>query len=280
LVCQADPAHSFPVQEGIVHLGTGLEDPLVRREIEYEDASYRGDPRLTDRSIIRGFPETLPQLWPHTCHFGPDFRAIVEKLEFGPDSWVLDVGTASCWTSRILAQKGARVVALDVNAKPYYGLRAAEIQFKAHGVYFERVLESMTCLPFRDSTLDSIIFNASFHHTPDVRRTLEECHRVLKTGKSAIMLNEEFVALRHRLLPKPPASSEEGAHHAVPYRELRREARRAGFRVQCLLSGHIRRALESRPLGRLLARSAERLPGVVPQLNSAVIVLTRLPGPE
>jgi SAM-dependent methyltransferase len=275
--CTTDSAHRFAVADGIMMFGTGLDDPTVLREISYEDSSYYGDPCLRAPDFIGGMPETGASFWPHTRHFGTDFEQLVDALDIGPGDLVLDVGTGACWTSRMLAERGARIVAMDVNASPFYGLRAADIQFAMHEVYFERVLASMSVLPFRSRTFDHVVFNASFHHTPDLSGTLGECRRVLRPGGSIAMTNEEFTSLRHWLAPGGQ-EPEEGAHHSIPYRILERSARDLGFRVEYRIARRVRGTLALR-IGRSLSgwivNGLQRMPFVVKQLGSALVFMTR-----
>jgi uncharacterized protein YbaR (Trm112 family) len=118
---RCNEGHCYAVENGIVHFAAGFDHEAVQKEIAYENSTYTGDERLMDASTISRFPETLSELWPHVRHFGTDFRGLVDHLDIAPDSWVLDVGTASCWTSRLLAERKANVVALDVNAAKWYG---------------------------------------------------------------------------------------------------------------------------------------------------------------
>ncbi len=184
---------------------------------------------MRDEKLIAQFPETLSELWPDTRHFGPDFKVLINHLALEPGSWVLDIGTGPCWSSRLLAQRGVNVIALDVNEANFYGLKTSDILFEHHGVYFERILESMTHLPFQNETLDAITFNASFHHTPDQEQTLRECYRVLKPGGTVAMVNEEFVSLRHRVFP-PGEASDTGSHHSIAYSDFENPSNKMDFR--------------------------------------------------
>src|SRR4051794_5815684 len=172
LICSGPLRHLFEIVDGIIRFATGFDHELVKKEIAYENSTYHGSPRLTDPALIAGFPDTLPELWPHTAHFGPDFRALIDHMELKEGAWVLDVGTGPCWSSRLLAQENVHVIALDVNEAEFYGLKTGDILFAAYEVYFDRILESMTHLPFAAESLDCITFNASFHHTPDHVETL------------------------------------------------------------------------------------------------------------
>jgi SAM-dependent methyltransferase len=278
LLCDGPDRHQFPVEDGIIRFAAGFNHEAVQREIAYENSTYSGSRRLVDPKIIAGFPETMVHLWPHDRHFGPDFRALIKNLNFAPDNWVLDVGTAACWTTRLLAEAGARPIALDINDAHYYGLKTADLLFAVHGVYFERVLESMTHLPFRNETIDYVIFNASFHHTPDMPATLRECYRVLKPGGRVAMINEAFASWRHRFLPGGGRLADLGSHHEIPYRDLESALRTTGFSVQYGLTHHVRQALRRKLAqgpGCLSARLLERFPVLLKQLNSAQVLLTK-----
>jgi ubiquinone/menaquinone biosynthesis C-methylase UbiE/uncharacterized protein YbaR (Trm112 family) len=280
LECSGPEAHRYEIGRGVVRVAEGFDDAAVKKELEYLDGTYAGDPRLTDPAIIGGFPDSLRLLWPRTSNFGRDFSALLDLLPpISASTWILDVGTAACWTSRLISQRGGRVIALDVSESDHYGLNAADIQFQAHGVYFERVLESMTHLPFRDESIDCITFNASFHHTPDLDRTLAECYRTLKPGGSIGMVNESMVSLAHRF--SPHEHSDTGSHHDVAYHDFEAAAKRAGFSVRYALAQHVRDRLQAvlaAPLGGLFAATFERFPLLLKQLNSAVVLL-RKPGP-
>jgi len=277
LTC-VEAGHDIEVRDGIIRTLSEMDHLDVQRELEYENATYHGDSRLTDGSMIGRFPDSLEEIWPHTRFFGPDFRDLMSGLVFTPETWTLDIGTASCWSSRLLAQEGGRVVALDINDSEFFGLRAAEIQFAAHGVYFERVLQSMTDLPFENSCFDYVTFNASFHHTPDMFNTISQCHRVLRPGGIAAMVNEEFTSVRHRFTADAGDDKAEGSHHDIQYRRFERTCREVGFEVSYRLAGHVTDRLEKaigRTATRLAGRVMESNPFLIKQLNSALVYLRK-----
>ncbi len=277
LTCTTDKEHHYEIKDGIMYFATGFDHDAVKKELAYENSTYHGSDRLTDAKIIAQFPDTLPDLWPHTCNFGPDFRTLVDKLNLKRGAWVLDVGTGPCWSTRILAERGYRAIALDVNDANYYGLKTSDILFEAHNVYFERILESMTNLPFHDECLDAITFNASFHHTPDMEATLAECFRVLKPGGQIAMVNEEFVSFRQWLF-KDESVSDTGSHHEIPYADFEDAVAEHGFDIQYYVADHVRRKLEQKlspSIGGLVVKTFEMLPISLKQLNSALIILKK-----
>jgi SAM-dependent methyltransferase len=275
LTCEKQ--HAYDIEDGIIRFATGFDHEAVQRELDYENSTYKGSDRLRDEKLIAQFPETLAELWPHTCHFGPDFKVLIDHLNPKPGQWVLDIGTGPCWSSRLLAQRGANVIALDVNEANYYGLKTSDILFAHHGVYFERILESMNNLPFQNESLDFITFNASFHHTPDHEQTLCECQRVLKPNGIIAMVNEEFVSLRHRIFP-PGEASDTGSHHAIAYSDFENAVKRNGFWAEYFVAEHVRQKLNakfSRTLSNLGIVSLEIFPALLKQLNSALVLLRK-----
>ncbi|MFN7137788.1 MAG: class I SAM-dependent methyltransferase [Limisphaerales bacterium] len=282
LTCKGSTPHSFEIEDGIMRFCSGFDHEAVKKELEYENSTYKGSDRLTDAKIIAQFPDTLADLWPHTCHFGPDFRVLIDKLNLHPGAWVLDVGTGPCWSCRLLAERGYNVIALDVNEANYYGLKTSDILFDTHGVFFERILESMTNLPLQNGVLDAITFNASFHHTPDMTKTLEECYRVLKPGGVIAMVNEEFASFRQKLFNQGSAT-DTGSHHTVPYSEFEREIRDAGFKAEYYVAHHVREKLQTRyatGVAEMVVNTLERFPVLLKQLNSALIILTKESSPR
>jgi ubiquinone/menaquinone biosynthesis C-methylase UbiE/uncharacterized protein YbaR (Trm112 family) len=285
LVCHGHPQlgagmlrHHYDIQDGIIRFCEGFSAEIVQKEIEYENTTYHGSDRLTDPKLIAHFPDTLTELWPHTAHFGPDFRVLIDRINVRPGDWVLDVGTGPCWSSRLLAQRGARVIALDVNEANFYGLKTSDILFSTHNVYFERVLESMTHLPFAEGTIDRITFNASFHHTPDHDRTLAECFRVLKPDGIIAMVNEEFGSIRQRLFC-PESTSDTGSHHRIEYADFDRSVKKAGFTAEFYVAEHVRKNLNNKfsKVGDMVVHAIERVPLALKQLNSALIILKKHP---
>ncbi|MBA4149182.1 MAG: class I SAM-dependent methyltransferase [Verrucomicrobia bacterium] len=277
LSCHGSTKHTFEIEDGIMRFCSGFDHEAVKKELEYENTTYKGSDRLTDEKLIAQFPDTLAELWPHICNFGPDFRVLIEKLNLHPGAWVLDIGTGPCWSSRLLAQKGFNVIALDVNEANYYGLKTSDILFEAHNVFFERILESMTNLPLKNGVIDAITFNASFHHTPDMTKTLAECNRVLKPGGVIAMVNEEFASVRQKLINQG-SETDTGSHHTVLYSEFEREIREAGFKPKFYVAHHVQDKLQTRyssAIADVVVSTLETFPFLLKQLNSALILLTK-----
>ncbi|MFA6888198.1 MAG: class I SAM-dependent methyltransferase [Candidatus Woesearchaeota archaeon] len=103
---------------------------------------------------------------------------------------VLEIGSGTCWTTALLAEAGADVVATDISAEKYVGLESAEVFFKHKNLFFERVLCTMDVLPFQNEFFDIVYVNAAIHHAPDIKKTIKEITRVLKKDGMYIQTNE------------------------------------------------------------------------------------------
>lgn len=283
LACTGSTPHQWSIEDGIVYTASDFERDTVKNERDYSRDTFKGDSRMTDPDHVAHYPDTLAVLWPHAASFGPDFRAMLTHLTFAPSSWTLDVGTGACWTTRLLAEKGGHVAALDVVETPFNGLRTADILFKAHNVYFERVFESMTKLPFRDECFDHIVFNASFHHSPDEFETLSECYRILKPGGVVVLLSEVIAPLSP-LMRKfsgqcASKSVEEGSsHHDISYKDFRRLLARTKFNMRMFLPEHTRAKLKSKlksPLGDIAINLVESSQTLTKLLSTTFILLTK-----
>src|SRR5687767_6343720 len=73
LSCSGSTKHTYEIQDGIMRFCSGFDHEAVKKELQYENTTYTGSDRLTDPKIIAQFPDTLAELWPHICNFGPDF---------------------------------------------------------------------------------------------------------------------------------------------------------------------------------------------------------------
>ena len=103
---------------------------------------------------------------------------------------VLEIGSGTCWTTTLLAEAGADVVATDISAEKYVGLESAEVFFKHKHIFFERVLCTMNVLPFQDKSFDVVFVNAAIHHAPNLSVVFKEINRVLNNGGIYVQTNE------------------------------------------------------------------------------------------
>jgi SAM-dependent methyltransferase/uncharacterized protein YbaR (Trm112 family) len=252
---------AFPLRHGIAEL---MPEPpgFVRREaagLERFAAVMRADG--WDRERIRALPDVDLPYW-HGQRKAID--ALLTRAPLRPGERLLDVGSNTCWASRIFAARGLQVVALDISTAELQGLRTADWLID-DGPYFERVQSSMFAPALASASFDHVFCCEVLHHNDraHLRRTMRELHRVLRPGGRLWALNEP---LRFPLRPKLDHGREveqfEGNEHVYFLHEYWLAARRAGFRVS--ISGFTR--LGPGPAPRALARSLWRrlLRGDVP----------------
>jgi SAM-dependent methyltransferase len=114
-------------------------------------------------------------------------RTILSNVEQHADREldVLDLGAGNCWMSYRLALRKHRPVALDIFADSMDGLGAA----RRYGHGSPLVEAEFDHLPFRASSFDLAIFNASIHYSIDYRRTLTELRRCLRAGGRFVIID-------------------------------------------------------------------------------------------
>jgi SAM-dependent methyltransferase len=114
-------------------------------------------------------------------------RRILSQLEqkAGRELDVLDLGAGNCWMSYRLSLRKHRPVALDIFTDVMDGLAAA----RHYGVRFPLVETEFDQLPFRASSFDLAVFNASIHYSTDYRRTLNEVRRCLRPAGHFVIID-------------------------------------------------------------------------------------------
>ncbi len=107
---------------------------------------------------------------------------------------VLDIGCGPGWYSVNLAKNGAKVVSLDLTENAIFRCRR---YFKAYGLHGDKVVADAQQLPFKSNSFDGVISSGVLHHAPNVRKTIEEVHRILKPGgRSTISIYYKNALLR------------------------------------------------------------------------------------
>ena len=227
--------HVAAIDRGVVDL---MPDPpeIVAREaagLERFAQVMRADG--WDRERVLRLPDEPSEYW------GGQRKGIdhlLDTIDFRPGQTLVDVGSNTCWASNIFAGQGLEVIALDIATTEMQGLHTADWWLDAgDGVFFERVLATMTDPPIASESLDYVFCAEVLHHNrkPELRRTLEEMHRVLKPGGLLIVLNEP---LRFPTNLKRDHGDEvaefEGNENVYFLHEYVIAARRAGFAIRLL----------------------------------------------
>jgi SAM-dependent methyltransferase len=115
------------------------------------------------------------------------FGTLIRGLQPLPGATVLDFGAGTCWTSRLLAQLGCRVIAMDISAA---ALDLGRLLFERNPVFGQTYpprfeLFDGRCIDLPASTVDYIVCFDAFHHVPNPKEVLLEMGRVLRPGGTA-----------------------------------------------------------------------------------------------
>jgi SAM-dependent methyltransferase len=107
---------------------------------------------------------------------------------------ILDLGAGNGWLSYRLSQIGVTAVAIDLLTNDLDGLGAAK-HYDSHLEHtFLRIQAESDRLPFCDAQFHAVIFNASFHYSEDLSRTLREALRCLHAGGMIIIADSPWYA--------------------------------------------------------------------------------------
>jgi SAM-dependent methyltransferase len=235
VVC--DGGHKYFIRGGIIDL-LDQPDEIIMKERE-------GLKRFAQKMRSEGFKDTdLLTMFEHGT--GPywdaarlNLRQAVKESMLQTGGSLLDVGANNCWASAQFSVMGMAVTALDISDTKLQGLRSADIYMNHHHIYFERVMSTMTSLPFVDGCFDYVFCASSLHHNKpeQLQSTLNEIYRVLKPGGKLIAINEPT----RGVLDKRPGFGEdveeyEGNENIYSLGEYRGRVKRAGFRKGRLLA--------------------------------------------
>jgi SAM-dependent methyltransferase len=158
--------------------GRGSSESAYYRALPYRDLSGKNSAQWAIRGKSYRFFERrlLPQM----------------EAETGRALDVLDLGAGNCWMSYRLSLRKHKPVALDIFTDAMDGLGAA----RHYGRRFPLLEADFDYLPFRSSSFDLAIFNASIHYSADYRRTLGELRRCLRPGGHVLIIDSPIYQLR------------------------------------------------------------------------------------
>ena len=103
--------------------------------------------------------------WLNQFLFEPSHRLLMREMKSTPPGRILDVGCGTGELAGRLAQRGWRVIGLDLCEPMLHGAR------------------------FADGTFDAVTCANSFHHYPRQEAVIRELHRVLKPGGQLFLLD-------------------------------------------------------------------------------------------
>lgn len=135
--------------------GRGSDNGAYYRALPYADLSGRASTQWRIRA--RSFDRLLRRV------IAPMENRLRRPLD------LLDLGAGNGWMSWRLAQRGHRVVALDIFTDDRDGLGAIRKYTK-----LDAIAADFDRLPFASASFDAAIYNASLHYSSDYFRTLGE----------------------------------------------------------------------------------------------------------
>lgn len=155
--------------------GWGSTDPAYYRALPYVDRTHRFEEiwRIRAASYDTFLGRVLKPL---------------ESAQLGSTLDVVDLGAGNGWLSHRLAQRGHRVVAVDLLEDRLDGLMALKL-YDAHPQTLLPALADFDHLPLSARATDLVVFNASLHYSTDYATTLRESLRVLKRGGTLVILD-------------------------------------------------------------------------------------------
>lgn len=119
---------------------------------------------------------------------GRSWKGLAEALlKLMPPMVVADLGAGEGTFSQLLAQRAARVIAVDNSEKMVeYGSQLANEHGLANLEYRQGDMEA---LPIEDSAVDLAFFSQSLHHAPHPERAVREAYRILRPGGRIAVLD-------------------------------------------------------------------------------------------
>ncbi len=154
--------------------GRGSSQPQYYQKLPFEDITgkFKKDWRIRSISFTRLIVSVL--------------QPIEDKLK-SPLS-ILDLGAGNGWLANRLAARGHHLAAVDLLTNDWDGLGALK-HYPTHIWAFQATFDK---LPFASRQADMVIYNASLHYSPDIRRTLLEAFRVLKEEGYLVIFDSPF----------------------------------------------------------------------------------------
>jgi len=104
----------------------------------------------------------------------------IKEIELSGDDIVLDLGGGKGILSEMLSKDVRKVIVLDISRKKLESARRREL---------EVILGDISNMPVKDNIIDKAFCINVLHHIEDLRSTIREIKRVLKSGGIVFVLD-------------------------------------------------------------------------------------------
>ena len=183
---------SFLLPERVAHFAQFNRDYAAVRQAEGRGA--------TDRAYYRALPfqdlsgRFMADWRIRAASFRVFIHRVVQPMERrrAQPLRLLDVGAGNGWLSNRLAERGHTVGAIDLQVNQFDGLGAHEF----YEPKFWPVQAEFDRLPFEDTQIDLIVFNASFHYSENYETTLRAVLRLLRPAGQVVILDSPIYRSR------------------------------------------------------------------------------------
>lgn len=194
LTCQKCNA-TYPIEDGLAHLYVDDENWVSKRR---EAAGWvtihknMGIYDIVTDSVDLKIPYFDEEPW---RSIAPTFDLALGILNLTGQETVLDLGAGRGWAAKAFAQRGCRVVALDVTPDNNIGLGRARALMDDVGVYFDRVIGDGENLPFLVEKFDIVFSAAALHHFSHLGLVCQHIARVLRPNGRLCAINEPCLSM-------------------------------------------------------------------------------------
>jgi SAM-dependent methyltransferase/uncharacterized protein YbaR (Trm112 family) len=184
----------YPRTDGIWRLlAAGRQDAFRQFIQQYETVRTAEGRRVQEPIHLRALPfrdlsRKRPYEWfIRSRSYDALIRHVVRPLEQSSAARIkiVDVGSGLGWLAYQLTLLGHHVAAVDILTNDFDGLgvhRHYNTEFTSLQAEFDR-------LPFRDGSVDLVVYNAAFHYASDYGTSLREALRVLARGGRAVIMD-------------------------------------------------------------------------------------------
>jgi ArsR family transcriptional regulator len=119
---------------------------------------------------------------------GKSWKGVAEALlRLMPPMVIADLGAGEGAFALLLAERAAKVIAVDTSAKMIEVGRELAARHGVKNVEFR--LGDMEELPIEDASVDLVFFSQSLHHALHPERAVQEAARILKPGGRVVVLD-------------------------------------------------------------------------------------------